>query len=86
MGLNEGREIARQLLRVPISEILRHRTEFVEIWLANSAGYLVSWMLSVLCVLANASQHDLLDALRCYPFVIFHSQGRYGDISPIDNT
>ena len=26
MGLNEGREIARQLLRVPISEITRHRT------------------------------------------------------------
>ncbi len=44
MGLNEGREIARQLLRVPISEILSHRTEFIEIWLANSAGYLVSWM------------------------------------------
>ena len=44
MGRNEGQEIARQLLRVPISEILRHRTEFVEIWLANSAGYLVSWM------------------------------------------
>jgi len=44
MGRNEGREIARQLLRVPISEIIRHRTEFVEIWLANSAGYLVSWM------------------------------------------
>ena len=44
MGLNEGREIARQLLRVPVSEILRHRTDFIEIWLANSAGYLVSWM------------------------------------------
>jgi hypothetical protein len=44
MGLNRGRVIARQLLRVPISEILRHRTEFIEIWLANSAGYLVSWM------------------------------------------
>ncbi|MFZ0997191.1 MAG: hypothetical protein WAO17_03240, partial [Candidatus Sulfotelmatobacter sp.] len=44
MGLNEGREIARQLLRVPVSEIVRHRTEFIEIWLANSAGYLVSWM------------------------------------------
>jgi hypothetical protein len=44
MGRNEGREIARQLLRVPISEIVRHRTEFVEIWLANSAGYLASWM------------------------------------------
>jgi hypothetical protein len=44
MGRNEGREIARQLLRVPISEIMRHRTEFVEIWLANSTGYLVSWM------------------------------------------
>ena len=44
MGRNEGREIARQLLRVPISEIVRHRTEIVEIWLANSAGYLASWM------------------------------------------
>ena len=44
MGRNEGREIARQLLRLPISEITRHRSEFIEIWLANSAGYLVSWM------------------------------------------
>jgi hypothetical protein len=44
MGQNEGREIARQLFQIPISEIARHRTEFVEIWLANSAGYLVSWM------------------------------------------
>ncbi len=44
IGLNEGREIAHQLLRVPISEILRHRIEFVEIWLADWAGYLVSWM------------------------------------------
>ncbi len=44
MGRNEGREIARQLLRVPISKIIEHQTEFVEIWLANSAGYLVSWM------------------------------------------
>jgi hypothetical protein len=44
IGLNEGREIALQVLRLPISEIVRHRTEFVEIWLANSAGYLVSWM------------------------------------------
>ncbi len=44
MGRNEGRDIARQLLRVPISEMMRHRTEFVEIWLSNSAGYLVSWM------------------------------------------
>ena len=30
MGLNEGREIARQLLRVPVSEILRHRTDKLE--------------------------------------------------------
>ena len=44
MGLNEGREIARQLLRVPISEIVKHRTEFVEIWLAQSGGYFVSWI------------------------------------------
>jgi hypothetical protein len=44
MGLNEGRQIARQLLRVPISEIVRHRSEFIEIWLANSAGYLLSWI------------------------------------------
>ncbi len=44
IGLNEGREIARQLLRVPISEIVKHRTEFVEIWLAYSAGFLVSWI------------------------------------------
>jgi hypothetical protein len=44
IGLNEGREIALQLLRLPISEIVKHRTEFVEIWLANSAGYLVSGM------------------------------------------
>jgi len=44
IGLNEGREIAHQLLRVPISEILKHRAEFAEIWLANWAGYFVSWM------------------------------------------
>jgi hypothetical protein len=43
IGLNEEREIAREVLRLPISEIVRHRSELIEIWLANS-GYLVSWM------------------------------------------
>jgi hypothetical protein len=44
IGLNEGSRIATQVLRLPVSEILNHRTELVEIWLAKSAGYLVSWM------------------------------------------
>lgn len=44
IGLNEAGEIARQLFRLPISEIAKHRTEFVEIWLAESGGYLVSWL------------------------------------------
>jgi hypothetical protein len=44
IGINEAGEIARQFLRVPISEIVKHRTEFVEIWLAQSGGYFVSWM------------------------------------------
>jgi hypothetical protein len=42
MGRNEGREIARYLPRGV--EILEHKTEMYEIWLANSAGYNVSWM------------------------------------------
>jgi hypothetical protein len=42
MGRNEGREIARHLPRG--LALLSHQTEFVEMWLANTAGYLVSWM------------------------------------------
>jgi hypothetical protein len=42
MGRNEGREIARHLPRG--IEILEHKTEVYEIWAANTAGYLVSWM------------------------------------------
>jgi hypothetical protein len=41
-GRNEGREIARHLPRG--FELLAHRTEVVEIWLANLSAYLVSWM------------------------------------------
>jgi hypothetical protein len=44
IGLYEAREIARQLLRLPFSEITRHRTEFVEMGMANWGGYFVSWM------------------------------------------
>ena len=39
---NEGREIARQLPRGV--ELLAHRTEFLEILLANSSAWLVSWV------------------------------------------
>jgi hypothetical protein len=42
MGRNEGQEIARHLPRGV--EILEHKTQVYEIWFANSAGYLVSWM------------------------------------------
>jgi hypothetical protein len=44
LGRNEGREIARHLPRGVA--ILEHRTELFEIWLANTAGYFVSWMAS----------------------------------------
>lgn len=42
MGRNEGREIARHLPRGVA--LLSHQAELIEIWLANSTGYLVSWM------------------------------------------
>ncbi len=41
-GRNEGREIARHLPRG--FELLAHRTEILEIWLANFSAWLVSWM------------------------------------------
>lgn len=44
LGRNEGREIARHLPHGVA--ILTHRTELFEIWLANTAGYFVSWMAS----------------------------------------
>jgi hypothetical protein len=44
LGRNEGREIARHLPRGVA--LLGHRTELFEIWLANTAGYFVSWMAS----------------------------------------
>ena len=44
LGRNEGREIARHIPRGVA--ILGHRTELFEIWLANTAGYFVSWMAS----------------------------------------
>jgi hypothetical protein len=41
-GRTEGREIARHL---PDGvEVLAHRTEILEIWLANSSAWLVSWI------------------------------------------
>ena len=42
MGRNEGREIARHLPRGV--EMLGHKTEILEMWFANFAGYFVSWM------------------------------------------
>jgi hypothetical protein len=42
MGRNEGREIARHLPRGV--EALQHKTEVFEIWFANSAGFIISWM------------------------------------------
>jgi hypothetical protein len=39
---NEGREIARHLPRG--ADLLIHWTEYIEIWLANSSGWFVSWM------------------------------------------
>jgi len=44
LGRNEGREIASHLPRD--TAILSHRIEFLEIWLANTTGYFVSWMAS----------------------------------------
>ena len=44
LGRNEGREIARHLPRGVA--IPGHQTELFEIWLANTAGYFVSWMAS----------------------------------------
>jgi hypothetical protein len=44
LGRDEGREIASHLPRG--IAILSHQPEFLEIWLANTAGYLVSWMAS----------------------------------------
>jgi hypothetical protein len=44
LGRNEGQEIARHLPRG--IAILGHQTELFEIWLANTAGYFVSWMAS----------------------------------------
>jgi hypothetical protein len=44
LGRDEGREIASHLPRG--IAILSHQLEFLEIWLANTAGYLVSWMAS----------------------------------------
>jgi hypothetical protein len=44
LGRNEGREIASHLPRD--FTILSHRIEFLEIWLANTTGYFVSWMAS----------------------------------------
>lgn len=41
-GRNEGREIARRLPRG--FELLAHRTEVIEIWLASLSAYLISWM------------------------------------------
>ena len=41
-GRNAGREIARQLPRGV--EVLAHRTQILEIWLANGSAYFVSWM------------------------------------------
>jgi hypothetical protein len=41
-GRNEGREIARHLPRG--LELLAHRTEMFEIWLADFSAWLVSWM------------------------------------------
>lgn len=41
-GRNEGRELARHLPRG--FELLAHRTEILEIWLANLSAYLVSWV------------------------------------------
>src|SRR5581483_1991596 len=43
MGRNEAWEIARHLPRGG-QALLSHKTEFAEIWLSNSLGYLVSWM------------------------------------------
>jgi hypothetical protein len=43
MGRSEGREITRHLPHDGLA-LLSHQTEFVEIWLADSAGYLLSWM------------------------------------------
>lgn len=44
LGRNEGREIAGHLPRGVA--ILDHPIELLEIWLANTAGYFVSWMAS----------------------------------------
>lgn len=41
-GRHESREIARHLPRG--IEMLTHKTEMLEMWLANVAGYLVSWL------------------------------------------
>jgi len=41
-GRNEARDIARHLPRG--FSMLGHQTEILEIWLANLAGYLVSWI------------------------------------------
>jgi hypothetical protein len=42
VGRHEGREIARHLPRD--LEVLSHRTEILEIWVANLSAYLTSWM------------------------------------------
>ncbi len=43
MGRNEAWEIARHLPRDGRA-LLSHQTDFAEIWLSNTLGYLVSWM------------------------------------------
>jgi hypothetical protein len=82
MGRNEGREIARQLLRVPISEIIKHRTEFVEIWLANSAGYLVSWIafsfsFAAICLAVDQIRAGVTPSVRDSFGAISHRLGSF---------
>ena len=69
LGRNEGREIARHLPRGVA--ILSHQTEFLEIWLANTAGYLVSWMAScfsfgaICSAVSQITAGDVPSALDC---------------------
>jgi hypothetical protein len=60
LGRNEGREIASHLPRG--IAILSHQTEFLEIWLANTVGYLVSWMASCFSFGAICSAVDQITA------------------------
>jgi len=43
VGENKALEIARSLLQFPAGDILLHRSEMLQRWLARLTGYFVSW-------------------------------------------